>query len=479
MPIPMIDFHDRAPKVQQIVDALARAIESGELAAGSKLPSVRVLGEQWRVGKFTLNEALDRLRGQHLLTSSQGSGHFVASSLTQPSSSNWVDLLPQDLLSVLRRPMAFAQGDLRPGGGHLPEDWLDTDALRQAMRSAVRSPTLRIAPLGTPAGFLPLRQALQHKLRGEGLAVPMEQIITTPNTVQGLDMLMRLLVRPGDTVLLDAPCYFNFHANLALHGVKVVTIERRPTGLDLGALEQLLAEHRPSLYLTTSVLHNPTGHSFSPGQAFSLLQLTRQYHCHIIEDDLYADLHPNPPPRLASLAGLEQVTYLSGFSKTLTANARVSYVVAAPQLAANLTNMKLMSGGLTSELFEQVVYRLLSEGSYAKHRKRMVQRLLQAGGRVEQWLRRAGCELPMGYEGGMFIWARLPTGVDANRLAEAGLAQGVVLAPGALFGYTAAQPGFMRFNVAHSDQPLVRQAIETLLREGAQTQGLARPLSIP
>lgn len=211
------------------------------------------------------------------------------------------------------------------------------------------------------------------------------------------------------------------------------------------------------------MLHNPTGHSFSPGQAFRLLQLTQQYHCHIVEDDLYGDLHPNPPPRLAALAGLDQVTYLSGFSKILSANARVSFVVAAPQLAANLTNMKLMSGGVTSELFEQVVYRMLSEGSFAKHRKRMVQRLMEAGGRVEQWLKRCGCELPMGYEGGMFIWARLPPGVNGELLAQAALKQGMVLAPGALFGYDPAQRDSMRFNVAHSDEAKVQRLFETLL----------------
>ncbi len=427
------------------------------------MPSVRELTETLGVSKFTLNEALDRLRGRNLLTSSQGRGFFVAMDTARPASAAWVDLLPQDLLSVLRRPLVSAGSDLRPGGGHLPESWLDSEAIRQAMRSVVRAPSLRIAGLGTPAGLLPLRQALQHKLHGEGLSVPVEQIITTPNTVQGLDMLMRLLARPGDTVLLDAPCYFNFHANLALHGVKVLTIQRRPDGFDFAALEQLLAEHRPSLYLTTSVLHNPTGHSFSPGQAFRLLQLTQRYHCHIIEDDLYGDLHPNPPPRLAALAGLDQVTYLSGFSKILSANTRVSYVVAAPQLAANLTHMKLMSGGVTSELFEQIVYRMLSEGSYAKHRKRMVQRLMEAGGRVEQWLKRCGCELPMGYEGGMFIWARLPVGVDSERLAQAALKQGMVLAPGALFGYDPAHRDSMRFNVAHSDEAQVRQLFEALL----------------
>ncbi|WP_168233554.1 PLP-dependent aminotransferase family protein [Pseudomonas veronii] len=458
-----IAFVDGPPKVQQIVDAFSQSIEQGEWAPGSKLPSVRELTETLGVSKFTLNEALDRLRGRNLLTSSQGRGFFVAMETARPASAAWIDLLPQDLLSVLRRPLVSAGSDLRPGGGHLPESWLDSEAIRQAMRSVVRAPSLRIAGLGTPAGLLPLRQALQHKLHGEGLSVPVEQIITTPNTVQGLDMLMRLLARPGDSVLLDAPCYFNFHANLALHGVKVLTIQRRPDGFDFAALEQLLAEHRPSLYLTTSVLHNPTGHSFSPGQAFRLLQLTQRYHCHIIEDDLYGDLHPNPPPRLAALAGLDQVTYLSGFSKILSANTRVSYVVAAPQLAANLTHMKLMSGGVTSELFEQIVYRMLSEGSYAKHRKRMVQRLTEAGGRVEQWLKRCGCELPMGYEGGMFIWARLPAGVDGERLAQVALKQGMVLAPGALFGYDPAHRDSMRFNVAHSDEAQVRQLFEALL----------------
>ncbi|OYU08659.1 MAG: GntR family transcriptional regulator [Pseudomonas sp. PGPPP1] len=458
-----IAFVPGTPKVQQIVEAFSQAIETGEWAPGSKLPSVRELTQTLGVSKFTLNEALDRLRGRNLLTSSQGRGYFVAMDTVRPASSTWVDLLPQDLLSVLRRPLAIAHGDRRPGGGHLPEDWLDNDAIRQAMRSAVRAPSLRIAGLGTPAGLLPLRQALQQKLHGEGLSVPVEQIITTPNTVQGLDMLMRLLARPGDTVLLDAPCYFNFHANLALHGVKVVTIQRRPDGFDFNALEQLLAEHRPSLYLTTSVLQNPIGHSFSPSQAFRLLQLTQQYHCHIVEDDLYGDLHPNPPPRLAALAGLEHVTYLSGFSKVLSANARVSYVVAAPQLAANLTNMKLMSGGITSELFEQIVYRMLSEGSYAKHRKRMVQRLMEAGGRVEQWLKRCGCELPMAYEGGMFIWARLPQGVDGEWLAQEALKQGMVLAPGALFGYDPAHHDSMRFNVAHSDEAHTQRLFEALL----------------
>jgi DNA-binding transcriptional MocR family regulator len=99
--------------------------------------------------------------------------------------------------------------------------------------------------------------------------------------VQAIDMLMRLLVKPGDTVLLDDPCYFTMHTNLALHGARVITIPRAAEGMDLDALEQLLITHRPVLYMTNNTLHNPTGHSFSPAQVYRLLELSHRYGFHI------------------------------------------------------------------------------------------------------------------------------------------------------------------------------------------------------
>lgn len=462
MLIPSVVFQVGKPKVQQIVEALSEAIDQGQLSPGSKLPSAREMAGAWGVSKFTLIEALDRLRGQNRITSSQGLGYFVATRTVQPRTAG-LDLLPQDLTSVLRRSLIGASGALRPGGGHLPESWLEPSAMRASVRQVSRSPALQLAGYGDPAGYLPLRQALQQKLAGQGLNAAVEQIITTANTVHALDMLLRLRVRPGDRVLLDVPCYFNFHANLALHGAQVVTLERNAQGLDLQVMERLLIEHRPRLYVTTSLLHNPTGHSFSPAQAYGLLELAKRYDCHIIEDDLYGDLHPNPPPRLAALAGLDQVTYLSGFSKTLSANLRVSYVVAAPQLAADLTQMKLMCGGITSQMLEQVVGLMLNDGSSHKHRKRLVQGLLTAGARVAVWLQQLGFTLCGPYEGGMFIWATLPSGLDAQTLAEQALTRDVVLAPGSLFGLEPALRRLMRFNVAHTDDLQVMAAVEALL----------------
>ena len=463
MRIPDIDFHPAASKVEQIVQALNDAIDQGLLAPASKLPSAREMTEHWCVSKFTLIEALDRLRSQGRITSSQGLGYFVATQPAPRSRATGLDLLPQDLTSVLRRSLIGTSSAMRPGSGHLPESWLESGPLRASLRQASRSPHLRLAGYGDPQGYMPLRVALQQKLLSQGLDVSVEQIITTANTVQALDMLLRLRVRRGDCVLLDSPCYFNFHANLALQGVRVVTLERTHQGLDLKALEKTFIEQRPVLYLTTSILHNPTGHSFSPGQAYGVLELAKRYNCHVIEDDLYGDLHPNPPPRLAALAGLEQVTYLSGFSKTLSANLRVSYVVAAPQLAANLTQMKLMCGGITSELFEQVLCSIHNDGSYHKHRKRIVQGLLASGARVAGELQRLGFTLHGTYEGGLFIWATLPAGIDAQTLAQQALKHDVVLAPGTLFGFTPELRHAMRMNVAHSDTARVMAALERLL----------------
>ena len=462
MHLPIVSFQPGLSKVQQIVDALSTAIDSGLLSPGSKLPSARVMTGHWGVSKFTLIEALDRLRGQGRITSSQGLGYFVATKAVQPRVPG-LDLLPQDLTSVLRRSLINASSALRPGGGHLPESWLETSAMGACVRKISRSPALQLASYGDPAGYMPLRLALQQKLSGQGIEVPVEQIITTANTVQGLDMLLRLRIRPGDTVLLDAPCYFNFHANLSLHGARIVTIDRSAQGLDLQALEQILIEQRPSLYVTTSLLHNPTGHSFSPAQAYGLLELAKRYNCHIIEDDLYGDLHPSPPPRLVALAGVQHVTYLSGFSKTLSANLRVSFVVAAPQVAANLTQMKLMCGGITAQMLEQVVAAMLNDGSYHKHRKRTVQGLQACGAKVGEWLQHLGFSLNTPYEGGLFMWATLPPGFDAQTLARQGLARGVVLAPGSLFGHDPALHRLLRFNVAHSDRPEVIAAVEALL----------------
>ena len=460
--IAAIEFQPGAPLVQQIVDQLTAAISQGGLPHGSRLPPIRELSDMMNVGKSTVVDALDRLRAKGLVVSRQGSGHYVHRSSIPPQTDAGPDLQPQDTLSVVRRAVLLDNGALRPGAGFLPSSWLPADELLKAVRGTLRAASLRMGEYGVAGGYLPLREALRVKLSTHGIEVPVDQIITTANTVQAIDMLMRLLVKPGDTVLLDDPCYFTMHANLALHGAKVITIPRDCDGMDLDAFEQLLIAHRPVLYMTNSTLHNPTGHSFSPAQVYRLLELSHRYGFHILEDDLYCDMQQRMTPRLAA-GGLDNVSYVSGFSKTLTANSRVSYAVLSPQLAARMITLKMTCGGMTSELAEQIICTMLSDGSYAKHTRRTVDRLYESSSRVTSWLLEAGCSVSSLPHEGLFIWTRLPEGHHAETLARKGLEIDLVLAPGTLLSKAPDASHYLRFNVAHSDNTQVRERFLRLL----------------
>ncbi|MGH8387745.1 MAG: PLP-dependent aminotransferase family protein [Pseudomonas sp.] len=460
--IAAIEFQPGVPLVQQIVDQLTVAISQGGLPHGSRLPPIRELSDMMNVGKSTVVDALDRLRAKGLVVSRQGSGHFVHRSNIAIKTDAGPDLQPQDTLSVVRRAVLQDTGALRPGAGFLPSSWLPAEELLKAVRGTLRATSLQMGEYGVAAGYLPLREALRVKLSTLGIEVPVEQIVTTANTVQAIDMLMRLLVKPGDTVLLDDPCYFTMHTNLALHGAKVITIPRGAEGMDMEAFEQLVNTHRPVLYMTNNVLHNPTGHSFSPAQAYRLLELSHRYGFHIVEDDLYCDLQQRMTPRLAA-GGLDNVSYVSGFSKTLTANSRVSFAVLSPQLAARMVTLKMACGGMTSELAEQIICAMLSDGSYAKHTRRTVDRLYESSSRVSTWLVEAGCSVSSMPHEGLYIWTRLPEGLHAETLARKGLDIDLVLAPGTMLSKAPQASQFMRFNVAHSDNFQVRERFFRLL----------------
>lgn len=460
--IAAIEFQPGVPLVQQIVDQLSVAINQGGLPHGSRLPPIRELSDLMNVGKSTVVDALDRLRAKGLVVSRQGSGHFVHRSSAMPKLDAGPDLLPQDTLSVVRRAVLQDNGALRPGAGFLPSSWLPADELLKAVRGTLRDASLRMGEYGVAAGYQPLREALRVKLTAIGIEVPVEQIVTTANTVQAIDMLMRLLIKPGDTVLLDDPCYFTMHTNLALHGAKVVTVHRGVEGMDLEAFERTVIAHRPVLYMTNNSLHNPTGHSFSPAQVYRLLEMSHRYGFHIVEDDLYCDLQQRSTPRLAA-GGLDNVSYVSGFSKTLTANSRVSYAVLSPPLAARMIGLKMAGGGMTSELAEQIVCNMLSDGSYAKHTRRTVDRLYDSSNRVTRWLEEAGCSVSSLPHEGLFIWTRLPDGFHAETLARKGLEIDLVLAPGTLLSKAPDACQHLRFNVAHSDSSQVRERFFRLL----------------
>jgi DNA-binding transcriptional MocR family regulator len=452
--------------VEQVMQSIRRRIAARTLAPGAKLPSIRALAGELGVSKSTVVEAYDRLAADSAIRSRRGSGFFVAGHLPPLSLAEIGPKLDRDVdpLWVSRQVLEAGEGVMMPGCGWLPDDWLASEELRRALRSLARSPDLpRLVRYETPHGLAPLRRLLSRRLAERGVEAAPDQVILTDSGTQSIDLLCRFLLEPGDIVLVDDPCYFNFHALLRAHRASVVSVPYTPTGPDLDAFAQALVAHRPRLYLTNVALHNPTGATISPVIAHKLLRLAEQHDLTIIEDDIFADMEPDPSPRLAAFDGLERVVQVGSFSKTLTAAARCGYIVAKRDWIEPLLDLKIATCYGVSRLSAELTLAVITNGSYRHHLESLRDRLSRALGDTAAKLRTLGIEPWITPRGGMFLWCRLPDGVDAVDLARRALARDLVLAPGNVFSLSQSAAHFMRFNVAQMQDPRLYGALDTLL----------------
>ncbi|HSY29305.1 MAG TPA: PLP-dependent aminotransferase family protein, partial [Burkholderiaceae bacterium] len=245
-------------------------------------------------------------------------------------------------------------------------------------------------------------------------------------------------------------------------GAKVVAIPRLADGPDIVKLAELAELHKPKLYVINSVLHNPTSTSLSAPKAFQILKLAEQHDFHIVEDDIYCDMHPGSAvqaaTRIAALDQLQRVIYLGGFSKTLAANLRVGFIAASPELAIRLSDRKMLSALTSAEVGERVVYKILSEGHYRKHVDRLRIKLDSVRDKTVRQLERIGMRIDINPPAGLFIWA--DAGRDTNTLAEAGMAQGILVAPGCLFSPSQLPSTRTRINIGAMSDPAILKFFE-------------------
>ena len=228
----------------------------------------------------------------------------------------------------------------------------------------------------------------------------------------------------------------------------------RADGPDLDALALAVQAHRPRLLLLNTVLHNPTGTVLSAACAFRILKLADEYDFLIVEDDIYADFLPASvaASRLASLDQLRRVIYLGSYSKTLAPNIRVGFLAAAPEVAQQIANFKLLCALATPEINERIIFQVLTEGGYRKHCLRLHSKLDAAREATMARLERIGLTPFIRPQAGFVAW--FDTGVDTNLLAAAGLEAGYLFAPGALFSPSQQPSTWMRVNMTTSHNPV-------------------------
>jgi DNA-binding transcriptional MocR family regulator len=453
-----------ATLTEQLAARFAERIRARLLAPGARLPSVRECARRHEVSPTTVVAAYDQLLAQGLVEARAQRGFFVRAPLADAGAPRLAPTprspVPISATTLIRGMFQPPGAQPMPGLGTLPADWLDAPLLASAMRKVSTQLGRSTLQYGEPAGEARLRRALAARLAEHGIAARADQIVTTVGATHALDVVTRTLLKPGDSVLVDEPGWSVEYARLAALGLRVLPVPRGPEGPDLAAMQRLVEAQpeaaKPRLYVTVSVLHNPTGASLSLQSAHKVLQLAAAHDFAIVEDDTYAHLAPTHLPRLAALDALERTIYVSGFSKILTPSWRVGFLAAPSRWVDRMIDTKLLTTLTTPSMTELALAHCLEQGLLRRHAER-IQRLLDAArGRSVELARSHGCRFAAEPRG-LFGW--VDTGVDTERLAQRMHDDGWLIAPGALFHATHRPTTLMRINFATTQDARFWQAL--------------------
>lgn len=450
--------------VAHLAEEIGAQIRAGELPPGTALPSVRQLARDRGISAFSAAGVYDALVALGLIEARAGLGYFVPVRRHAHSVSVASPVFPSDSIWERRREARAGSIAVDAGAGWLPADWLHGEGVKAALRALSRQPRLQLEGYGNPYGSSELRAHLVRFLEARGISATADQIVLTQGATQALDLIVRECIQPGDVVIVEEPGYPPTFEMLRQRGAKLFSVPRTASGPDVDALAKLLRRKRARFLFVNTSCHNPTGTTMSSATAHRVLELANRHDLLVVEDDIFADLAPQPVTTLASLDELNTVFYLSSFSKTVLPALRAGYVAAGSKWAQRLARAKISSSLGSSELLEQLLLRVLTHGHYRRHLKSLRARLAAAHLKVASEFQARGVELAFRPQSGLFLWARLPSTQSVGKLWQMALAHDVLLAPGEMFRPDGRACPLWRFNVAHCDAKPLYDFLDALNR---------------
>lgn len=482
MRIPL-DRQSPQPLYRQIEAYFRESILSGSLAAGTRLPSTRRLAGDLGVNRITVETAYRALEADGLIASRVGSGAYVLAPLPgqqgprEEPREPW-PLWQADLsaagraaeLSRAEEAMAAA-GHPAPvnfAGGSPDARLFPGEDFRKVIQAVMRRDGVEALDYGDPRGYEPLRATIAGVLTSQGLMARAENILVTGGSQQGLALVVQLLLRAGDTILVENPTYSGALCLFRAMGLRVVGAPIDQHGLRVEELEGLLQVHHPRLIYTMPTFQNPTGACMSLARRQQLLALAERYNLPVLEDDYVGDLRYEgrslPPLKALDSRGL--VIYISTYSKMFMPGLRVGFVLAEGPVYNRLVGFKRLNDLATSNLMQRAVEAYVSVGRYQNHLRRCVHAYRRRRDAMLQALSRW---MPSGVRfhqplGGLFIWLELPPELDSGALLAQACREGVVFAPGEDFFAEGGRKNAMRLNFAAHPPEVIFTGIERLGR---------------
>lgn len=473
---------DARVKYKEYADDIARLIYGGELAPGQRLPSVRELGAQRGLSPVTVLKAYHRLEARGLIVARPRSGFFVAqrvpAPLPQPQPSRPVaratpvhkgDFI-HDILYASKTPEVIPLGSAFPSPTLFPMARL----ARSMNRVMKRLDPWRAVTDLTP-GSARLRQQLALRYQISGIALDAQELIVTDGALEGLNLCLQAVTRPGDSVVIESPTFYAALQTIQRLGLRALEVATDPAGgVDLQALENVLQRQQPAACWLMTNFQNPTGACMSDANKQALVRLLAAHKVPLIEDDVYGEIYfdghrPRPAKAFDREGG---VLHCSSFSKCLAPGYRVGWA-AAGRYADVVQQLKLGTT-LSTALPPQVALEdYLDEADYDRHLKTF-RAALQDG--RDALLEAVRDFFPEGTrvtvpQGGYFAWLELPRTVDTLVLHQRALAHNISVAPGAIFCAREDFSHALRLNYGHPEDRRINRALKWLGQQAAELAG--------
>lgn len=467
------DKNSRIPIYLQVADHIRAQIMRGELPSGSVLPSERSLAQMLEIHRNTVVKAYSELKSDAWVESRQGVGYVVvgpqepdAADVRANKRVNWVNEIKSQYL------------DMEKTFDDLFHRF--SDANKYSLGSGISSNEVfrpeqvarDIAPLMMGAGcwyfYSPykgdkfLRQKLVSFLGMKGIRASAGEIQLLSETNQALDFIVTLLVRPGDAIVMEEPIHPDISRAMELAGAKVYTVPVDRDGMCFDLLEKLVVNKQPKLIFVNSSFHDPTGNILSLERRRKIIELSNTYRIPIVEEDAASELvyDGEKLPPIKAFDTLENVIYIYSFSLTFVPGLSIAAVVANAEVIRSLSYLVSVRLMASDWMTQKLLGKYLNDGTYYK----ALDEFRAGYGRKQQLVCEKldeMAELGVRYErprGGVYIWCRLPAGVDSKRFVNRAYQRGLILIPGYVF-YPFKNGGrdYVRINYSYeSDERLLR-----------------------
>lgn len=483
-----LDASREQPLFLQPASAIAEDIRRGRLKPGEPLPGSRELADHLGINRNTVIACYDELVAEGLLNTRIGGGTFVAQSLQAPNAPRSLpsNALPTYALSPAIHPAQLtdtpAPGVLVLSRSTPDVRLLPSRALARAFRRAVGQQGRSVLTYTDPRGHVRLRTELAMMLtRTRGLLTTPDGVLITRSIEQGLDLVARALITPGDAVVVEEFGYPPARRVMKLAGARLLPVPLDHDGLDIDALESLLSRERLRAVLLTPHHQFPTTVVMSAARRARLAELALRHRFAIIEDDYDHEFHYEGKPVLPIAAGAARanVIYVASMSNLLAPGLSTGFVVAPAPVLERLIGLRAASDAQGDAAVECAIAELFEDGELLRHVRRArriyaTRRDALAAALVRHLGSAVDFHLP---EGGMALWVRADEGIDVAAWARAGEREGVLFDDASRFDFHHREQPFLRLGFSYLDSTELDEAVRRVSRAMIRTRSPALPKS--